>query len=92
MDLLNDGENGKNELNQTIHNLLKEIEILESNIMEKSETILNVTTSMNLYHDAISNHINEVLYDNLIYYFCFLSKKFLNNIFYQNAKHKLFFS
>ncbi|XP_027847145.2 kinesin-like protein KIF11 [Aphis gossypii] len=59
MDLLNDGENGKNELNQTIHNLLKEIEILESNIMEKSETILNVTTSMNLYHDAISNHINE---------------------------------
>lgn len=59
MDLLNDGENGKNELNQTIHNLLKEIEILEINIMEKSETILNVTTAMDLYHVEISNHINE---------------------------------
>lgn len=69
MDLLNDGENGKNELNQTINNLLKEIEVLEINIMEKSETILNVTTSMDLYHDAISNHINEVLYDNLIFFF-----------------------
>ncbi|KAF0763630.1 kinesin-like protein KIF11 [Aphis craccivora] len=59
IDLLNDGENGKNELNQTIHNLLKELEILEINIMEKSETILNVTTAMDLYHDKISNHINE---------------------------------
>ncbi|XP_026810983.1 kinesin-like protein KIF11-B [Rhopalosiphum maidis] len=59
MDLLNHGENGKNELNQTIQNLLKEIELLEVNIIEKSETIINVTTSMNLYHNTISNHINE---------------------------------
>ncbi|XP_025204037.1 kinesin-like protein KIF11 [Melanaphis sacchari] len=59
IDLLNEGENGKTELNQTIYNLLKEIELLEVNIMEKSETIINVTTSMDLYHNAISNHINE---------------------------------
>jgi len=69
MDLLNHGENGKNELNQTIQNLLKEIELLEVNIIEKSETIINVTTSMDLYHNAISNHINEVFYDNLFSYF-----------------------
>jgi len=66
MDILNHGENGKNEIGQTILNLLKEMELLEVNIMEKSETIINVTKSMDLYHDAISNHINEVLYDMLI--------------------------
>lgn len=66
MDILNDGENGKNKIEQTINNLLKEMELLKINIMEKSETINNVTTSMDLYHDAILNHINEVFYDKLI--------------------------
>jgi len=61
MDILNHVENGKNKIDQTIHNLLKEMELLEVNIMEKSETIINVAKSMELYHDAISNHINEVL-------------------------------
>jgi len=42
------------------------MELLEINIMEKSETINNVTTSMDLYHNTILNHINEVLYDKLI--------------------------
>jgi len=37
--------------------------------MEKSETILNVTTAMDLYHDKISNHINEVLYNSPPYFF-----------------------
>jgi len=53
---LNHGENGKNKIEQTINNLLKEMELLEINIMEKSETINNVTTSIDLYHDAILNH------------------------------------
>lgn len=66
MDILNNGENGKNEIGQTILNLLKEMELLEVNIMEKSETVINVTKSMDLYHDAISNHINEVLNEILI--------------------------
>ncbi|XP_022161919.1 kinesin-like protein KIF11 [Myzus persicae] len=59
MGILNQGETGKNKIDQTILNLLKEMELLEAKIMEKSETIINVTTSMDLYHDAISNHINE---------------------------------
>jgi len=63
MDILNHGENGKNNIDKTINNLLKEMELLEINIMEKSETINNVTTSMDLYHKTILNHINEVLYD-----------------------------
>jgi len=66
MDILNHGENGKNKMDQRINILLKEMELLEINIMEKSETINNVTTSMDLYHDAILNHINEVFYDKLI--------------------------
>lgn len=55
------GEDGKNELYLTIKNLLENIQLLESSILQKSETINNVTTSIDTYHNAISNHINEVL-------------------------------
>lgn len=57
---MNHGESGKNDLDQTIQNLLKEMQILESAILQKSETINIVTLSLNSYHDAISTHINEV--------------------------------
>lgn len=36
------------------------MELLESAILQKSETISIVTLSLNAYHDAISTHINEV--------------------------------
>lgn len=62
---MNRGECGKNELDQTVLNLLKEIQLLESAILQKSETISIVTTSMNAYHNAVSNCMNEVL--NIIY-------------------------
>jgi len=61
IDILNHGECGRYELEQTIHNLLKEMQLLESAILQKSETINIVTASMDYYHNAISNHINEVL-------------------------------
>lgn len=60
-DVLNRDECRKNELDQTVHNLLKEMQLLESAILQKSETISIVTTSMNVYHNAVSNCINEVL-------------------------------
>lgn len=45
---------------QIINNLLKEMQLLESSILEESDKINNVTKFINSYHDAISNHINEV--------------------------------
>jgi hypothetical protein len=62
MDVLKCVEFGKNELNEKINNLLKEMQILESNILEKFETISVVSTTMDSYHNAISTHINEVLF------------------------------
>lgn len=36
------------------------MQLLESFILKKSDKISTVTTSVDLYHNAISNHINEV--------------------------------
>lgn len=55
------GQNGKKELDQTIQNLLKEMQLLEFAILTKSETINSVTTTMDSYHNEILNKINEVL-------------------------------
>jgi len=70
---LNHGKNGRYELDQTIHGLLKELQLLESTILQKSETINIVTASMNSYHNAISNHINEVINEmfiiSILFYF-----------------------
>lgn len=55
------GQNGKKELDQTIQNLLKEMQLLEFAILTKSETISSVTTTMDSYHNEILNKINEVL-------------------------------
>lgn len=49
-------------MNEKIHNILEEMQILESNILQKSETINTVTTFMDSYHNGISSHINEVLF------------------------------
>lgn len=57
---MNCGKCGKNELDQKILNLLRELQLLESGILNKSETIIKATASVNSYHSAISNHINEV--------------------------------
>lgn len=66
VDLLNRGESGKIELNKTLCNLLQEMQLLESFILKKSDTISIVTASVDSYHNAISNHINEVFYIFLI--------------------------
>lgn len=58
--MLNHGECGKNELYQKILNLLKDMQLLESSILQKSETIVVATDSVSSFHNAISNHINEV--------------------------------
>lgn len=62
IDVLNYSNNGKIEYNKTIHDLLREMELLESLIIQKSDTINVVTTSMDAYHSAIYSHINEVFY------------------------------
>lgn len=62
--VLNHGQNEKKGLDQKIQNLLKEMQLLESAILTKSETINSVTTSMDSYHNEILNKINEVLNDN----------------------------
>lgn len=62
INLLNRGERGKNELNQKIDTVLKEMQLLETNILQKSETINTVTFAMASYHNEILNHIHEVNY------------------------------
>ncbi|VVC37337.1 Kinesin motor domain, conserved site,P-loop containing nucleoside triphosphate hydrolase,Kinesin motor [Cinara cedri] len=65
--ILNGGESEKNKLNEILDDLLKEIELVESFILKKSDTISIVTASVDSYHNAISNHINEVKsYNNTI--------------------------
>jgi len=57
---LDHGECETNELNQAIHNLLQQMQLLESGILNKSETITIATKSFDSYHNAILNHITEV--------------------------------